>query len=157
MREIDDAFMFGPAILAAPFLLEQKDGRDVYLPAGCDWYDFTTGQRHKGGETVTVKAVNNAQNIENIPLFVRANSLVPLAEPVPFVAGDTVFKINVRAFGENPGPFCLFEDDGVTYDFERGVQNRIVLSIKNGKLSVMRDGKFNGKRYEVDPVVEILK
>lgn len=28
---------------------------------------------------------------ENIALFVRANCLIPLSEPVPFVAGNTVF------------------------------------------------------------------
>jgi len=46
VRSIDDSYMFGPSLLVAPFLLEHKENRDVYLPAGTDWYDFTTGQRH---------------------------------------------------------------------------------------------------------------
>lgn len=151
VREIDDSYMFGPSLLVAPFLLEHKESRQVYLPAGCDWYDFSTGERHKGGETVTVKATLDGEKIENIPLFVRADTLLPVAEPVPFVASDTVFKITVRAYGDNPKPCTLFEDDGMSYDFEKGVQNRVTLSLKDGKITVSREGGYKGKRYEIAP------
>jgi alpha-D-xyloside xylohydrolase len=154
VRTIDDSYMFGPSLLVAPFLLEHKGGREVYLPAGTDWYDFQTRQHYKGGQTVKVEAVRDAEGIENIPLFVRANSLIPLAAPVPFVAESTVFQIKVRAYGEKPEPFLLYEDDGVSWDFEKGAQNRVILGLSQGKVSVVREGSFKGVRYEIAAMPE---
>lgn len=150
VRTTDNAFIFGPSILVAPFLVEHKGEREVYLPAGCDWYDFTSGEFHKGGTTVIVKATLDKEGIENIPLFVKSNSLIPIADPVPCINPDTTFKIQVRAYGPNPSPFELYEDDGITYDFQKGLENRVQLSLVNGKISTQRTGNFKPDRYEID-------
>lgn len=152
VRTIDDAFLFGPSLLVAPFLFEHKGERQVYLPAGCDWYDFSTGQSYKGGQAITVKAAVDQEGIENIPLFVKADSLIPLADPVPCVNPDTIFNIRVRAYGPNPAPFELFEDDGVSYNFEKGEENRVYLTLRNGKISTDRSGTYKNERYHIDPV-----
>ena len=154
VRAIDDCYMFGPSLLVAPFLLEHKENREVYLPAGTDWYDFTTGQRHQGGQIIKVGIVLDPEGIENIPLFVRANSLIPLAEPVPFVAESTVFQISVRAYGEKPAPCCLYEDDGVSFDFEKGERNCVLVRLSEGKVTVDRQGSFKRIRYEIAPTPE---
>lgn len=153
VRTIDDCYMFGPSLLVAPFLLEHKGSREVYLPAGTDWYDFNTGQRHAGGKTVKVEVVLNPEGIENIPLFVRNNSIIPVADPVQFVAESTVFQINVRAFGENPASYNLYEDDGVSFDFEKGQQNRVLVGVKSGKVTVNREGDFKRIRYDIKPTM----
>jgi alpha-D-xyloside xylohydrolase len=141
---VDDAFMFGDALLVAPLLGEAK-ARKVILPSGVDWFELHTKQWHRGGSVVTVAGAPG-----QMPLFIRENSLLPLADPVQQVNGDTVFKITVRVFGQNPEPLALFEDDGSTLDFETGAMNRVVLKwdAKNGG-SVERSGKFPGKRYEI--------
>ena len=151
VRAIDDSYMFGPSLLVAPFLLEHKGSREVYLPAGTDWFEFTTGQRHQGGQAVKVDVALDPNGIENIPLFVRANSLIPLAAPVPFVDESTIFQISIRAYGENPEPFCLYEDDGVSFDFEKGDQNRVFVGVSGGKVTVDRTGNFKGIRYNISP------
>ena len=86
-----------------------------------------------------------------MPLFVKANSLVPLAKPVQQVDRETVFKIAVHAFGKNPVPFTLFEDDGTTFDFETGAISRVVPSWNKptGGGKVERAGSFADRRYEV--------
>jgi alpha-D-xyloside xylohydrolase len=150
-RTIDNQFIFGPSILVAPFLFEHKGEREVYLPSGCNWYDFATGQFYRGGQTVIVKATLDREGIENIPLFVKANSLIPLADPVPFINTDTRFKIQIRAYGPNPSPFELIEDDGISYDFEKGQQTKVQLRLVDGKISVSREGGFKQDRYDVDP------
>lgn len=154
VRSIDNCYMFGSSLLVAPFLLEDKDSREVYLPAGTDWNDFTTGQHYEGGQTIKVNVVLDQEGIENTPLFVRANSLIPIAEPVQFVAENTVFKISVRAYGEKPEPFCLFEDDGVSFNFEKGEQNRVLIGVNDGKVTVDRKGGFKGIRYKIAPTPE---
>jgi len=144
MRKVDNAFMFGDALLAAPFLGEAAS-REVILPRGFKWYELKTKQWHPGGTTVTVTGSPG-----DMPLFVRENSLLPLAEPVQQVDGATVFDITVKAFGASPAPFTLFEDDGTTFDFETGAANRVVLSwspTKDG--SVERTGTFSGRRYKI--------
>lgn len=81
--DISTQFMFGPDILVCPitksFIDFEKygvtDGAvpyktaplvDVYLPADCDWYDFWTREKLKGGQWIKAEAP-----IQKMPLFVR--------------------------------------------------------------------------------------
>jgi alpha-D-xyloside xylohydrolase len=85
-----------------------------------------------------------------MPLFVRENSLLPMAEPVQQIDRDTVFEITVTAFGSSPAPFTLFEDDGTSFDFETGAANRVVLSWSpTGGGKAERTGAFSGRRYKI--------
>ena len=77
VADIRDEYMFGPAFLVAPVTEQGATSRSVYLPAGCDWYNYWTNERIKGGQTITAAAP-----IDTIPLFVRAGSIVPLGAPV---------------------------------------------------------------------------
>lgn len=45
---VDDEYLFGSSILAAPLLHENATGRDVYLPPGT-WIDYQTGKAYEGG------------------------------------------------------------------------------------------------------------
>jgi alpha-D-xyloside xylohydrolase len=140
---IDDQFLVGPSLLVAP-MLTGKQGRNVYLPAG-DWYDFWTGRRLDGGREIAV-----TQPIERVPVFVRGDSLLPLAEPVDHIAADTRFELTVRVYGENPRPFVLYEDDGVSTGYLAGAQNRIELSWSKGTGSRKSTGAYHGpERYRV--------
>ena len=144
LRDVDNAFMFGDCLLAAPFLSEATS-RQVLLPRGTNWYELKTQRWHPGGSTVTVNGSPG-----EMPLFVRENSLLPLAEPVQQVSTDTVFKITVKAFGQSPAPFTLFEDDGTTFDFESGAANQVRLTwnpAEGGKAE--RKGTFSRRRYEI--------
>ncbi len=69
--EADDVFLFGPDILVAPVTAPGQRSRDVYLPAGADWVDASTGIVVAGGTTRTADAP-----LERIPVFIRAGSAV---------------------------------------------------------------------------------
>ena len=109
VRGIDNQYMMGDSLLVAPVFAGQRE-RQVYLPAG-GWYDFWTGTRCEGGREIAVAA-----DLDKIPLYVRENSLLPLAEPHDCVNRDTVFDLTVRVYGEAPPPFRLLVDDGETRD-----------------------------------------
>jgi alpha-D-xyloside xylohydrolase len=144
LRDVDDAFMFGDSLLAAPFLGEPAT-RTVTLPRGVNWYELKTKRWHPGGAQVTITGSPG-----EMPLFIKENSLLPLAEPVQHVGSDTVFQIVVKAFGRNPAPFTLIEDDGTTLDFETGALNRVVLHWNPaGAGTVERAGSFAARRYEI--------
>ena len=120
VRQLDDQFMFGDSILVAPMFAGESK-RPIYLPAG-DWYDFWTRAKLKGGRTI--EATNRA---EQIPLFVKGGSLLPMADPVEYVKADVCFNITVHIFGDKPADVTLYEDDGVTSAYASGEQNQIQL------------------------------
>lgn len=143
VRQIDDQFMFGDSVLVAP-MFAGEPARQVYLPAG-DWFDFWTHAKISGPATIQV-----TNGMEQIPLFIKGGTLLPLAEPVEFIKPDTRFDVTVNVVGEEPSDFTLYEDDGVTTGFARGEQNRIVLSDDGGKESVTRSGDYKGPaRYTI--------
>ena len=151
---IDDQFMFGDSILVAPYLFAHESFRKVYLPAGTDWRDYWTGDLYKGGQTVISRVVA-VDGVERPTLYVRNQSLVPVARPVPFVADSTVFEVECRVYGDNPAVFTLFEDDGVSYDFENGIENRVTLSFADGgKVKATSAGNYKGQRYRISDRVK---
>jgi len=66
--DIEDEFLFGPDILAAPVTKFEVRSRKVYLPAGTEWTDAWTGKVIPGGQTVDADAP-----IERIPVYLRGN------------------------------------------------------------------------------------
>jgi alpha-D-xyloside xylohydrolase len=111
---IGDEYMFGPAFLVAPVTEQGAESRDVYLPAGTDWYNYWTNEKIKGGQTVRVAAP-----IDTIPLFVRAGSIVPLGAPIQSTATPQALS-EVRVYPGRDVEFTLYDDDGVSYDYENG-------------------------------------
>ncbi|WP_172202242.1 TIM-barrel domain-containing protein [Niveibacterium sp. COAC-50] len=89
--------------------------RRVYLPAGCDWYDFHSGERHSGGQTLTVPTP-----ISHIPLFVRAGSVLPLGPVVTQSDAQRGAPIELLVYPGADAAFTLYEDDRDGYAYERG-------------------------------------
>jgi len=113
VADVGDEYMFGPALLVAPVTEQGRTSREVYLPAGSDWYNFWTDERVHGGQTISVNAP-----IDLLPLFVRAGSILPLGSPVE--STNEVQEIaKVRVYPGADGDFDLYRDDG-TYAYERG-------------------------------------
>jgi alpha-D-xyloside xylohydrolase len=114
VADLRDEYMFGPAFLVAPVTEQGATSRQVYLPAGADWYDYWTGKRLQGGQTITAAAP-----IDTIPLFVRAGSIVPLGSPVESTHEPQKIA-KVRVYPGADAEFTLFSDDGTTYAYENG-------------------------------------
>ena len=53
---IPDEYMYGPAFLVAPVTEQGATQRTVYLPAGCDWYNYWTNERLHGGQMIVANA-----------------------------------------------------------------------------------------------------
>jgi alpha-D-xyloside xylohydrolase len=114
VADIGDEYMFGPALLVAPVTDQGMTSREVYLPAGTDWYNFWTNERVHGGQSISVSAP-----IDQIPLFVRAGSILPLGTAVE--STNEVQKVaTVRVYPGADGAFDLYRDDGTTYAYEKG-------------------------------------
>jgi len=142
VRSIANQFMMGQNIMATPTTMDSTT-RAVYFPEGT-WYDYNSLKQYTGGKSYMIEIP-----MDKLPLFVKEGSIIPVATPLNFVEKHSVFEIICKVFGNTPAPFTLFEDDGVSYDFQQGVSNKVVLSVANGKGSVERKGNFKEIRYTI--------
>ncbi|MCM1134478.1 MAG: DUF5110 domain-containing protein [Clostridium sp.] len=146
--EISDEFMFGPSLLAAPVTEQGAASRKVYLPAGHDWYDFWTGEKLSGGQTITVKAP-----IDILPLFVKAGSLLPMGEVLSNSESEQR-EIEIHIYPGTDASFPLYSDDGKTYAYEKGEYSLVNLLWNEEKQELSREnvhtcGSLCEKRYTV--------
>jgi hypothetical protein len=149
VADIRDEYMFGPAFLVAPVTEQGATQRSVYLPAGCEWYNYWTNNRVKGGQTITVNAP-----IDTIPLFVRAGSIVPLGSPVESAQRKQAIA-SVRVYPGADASFTLFSDDGNTYSYEKGVSSITKLSWDEASHQLKHDGATAWSRSDKD-IVELV-
>jgi alpha-D-xyloside xylohydrolase len=102
---VDDQYLVGESLLVAPLVAGQKQ-RDVYLPAGT-WFDFWSGARHEGGAQIAVTAP-----LEQIPMFVKAGSLLPLADVTLHTDDPASGALTVTAYGTSDASLTLYEEGG---------------------------------------------
>jgi alpha-glucosidase (family GH31 glycosyl hydrolase) len=151
-------YLFGRDLLVAP-ITEAGKGKpvkkDVYLPAGQEWYDYFTGDLYEGG-----KAVTHECPLERMPLFVRAGSILPMAPEMGWSDQKPLDPLTLDVYsGPQTAEFKLYEDDGVSLDYRKGSYAWTPLRFaawKPGdyKLSIgPAQGEFKGqpakRRYEL--------
>ena len=134
VADIPDEYMYGPAFLVAPVVEQGATRRTVYLPAGCDWYNYWTNQRLHGGQTIEVDAP-----IDILPLFVKAGSIVPLG---PDGAGAQQMQkiVSVNVYPGANGEFTLLQDDGTSYGYEHGKHAAATLTWDEAAHRLKQDG-----------------
>jgi alpha-D-xyloside xylohydrolase len=145
-RDVRDEYLFGHALLVAPVYKYKARTRAVYLPAGAQWYDFHTGQRYPGGVSVDVAAP-----LGRMPLFVRGGSIIPVGPEVQYAAEKPGGDITLLVFTIADGSFELYEDDGVSYGYEKGQFSRIPIRYDAARGALIigaRTGSFPGMPEE---------
>ena len=129
-KEVKDQYMMGEFLLVAP-LFNMDNGRKVILPKG-NWYDFYTGKYVGNGEIIQVE-----DGFEQVPLFVKDGGIIPM---MPAIRQTSEWKPNtpleIRVYGKASGKFILYDDDGTTFDFEKGDYTSKLLKVANGKGSM---------------------
>ncbi len=103
--KMDDAYLIGEHLLAAPVTAPGVRERTLYLPPGI-WYDYWTNEAHMGERSVTVPAP-----LERLPLFVRGGTSLPLHEVQHYVNERMPERQVVRIY-PGSGETTLYEDHG---------------------------------------------
>ena len=124
-RAISDQFMFGDAIMVCPVYEYGARSREVYLPAG-GWYDLADGHFIEGGCRFTSSAP-----FERIPLFARAGQIVVTGENIQSTA-EQQKDLCVNIFSGENAEFRLYEDDGLSYGYEKGDYAFVTFSWNDG-------------------------
>ena len=148
---IPDQYMFGQAFLVNPITASQmasssqKSGlptKALYLPKSTNWFDFWTGKKYEGGQTIMANAP-----IETIPVFVKAGSIVPMGPYLQYATEKQADSIELRIYPGANASFTLYEDENDDYQYEKGkfATIQFMWNDKENKLSILdRKGSFKG-------------
>ncbi len=121
--DFNDQYMAGDDLLVAPMFAGQTE-RQVTLPSG-KWYDFYTGELAGENEVITVKP-----GLDEIPLLVRDGGIIPLVPERLYAPGkDEVLELEIRHYGKSEGVFMLYDDDGISFDYETGAHSWTRLAV----------------------------
>lgn len=144
--DIADQYLFGPSIMVCPVHVYKARDREVYFPEGAGWYDFYNGTFSEGGVKTVVKAP-----YERMPLYVKAGSILPFGPEIEYTTQKPADPIVLYVYTGADGSFSLYEDDGHTYDFEKGSYSVIPISYSESskELSIgARQGSFENMLKE---------
>ena len=152
-RYLEDQVMFGPHLMACPFLKRGENHRLVHLPEG-DWYDFHTGVKMNGEKTVVVERRPGL-----IPLFCRAGAAIPLlAKSVKCTRDSHEVDWELRFFpGSSIVQSFLYWDSGEGQDYRQGNCLRMTLASSEEGLAVEESSiaaKFQNKNLVLKTAVE---
>jgi alpha-glucosidase (family GH31 glycosyl hydrolase) len=116
--------MFGSELLVAP-IFNVWGERSIYLPEG-RWVDYWTHEVISGPRTLHVQVP-----LDILPLYVRANALIPTTEPTTFTSAEPFNTISVDAYLFERGSFALYDTDGLTH---------ITAELRDSQLDVTLEG-----------------
>jgi alpha-D-xyloside xylohydrolase len=139
---IADQYMFGPSFLVSPVTEYKARSRPVYLPDGRTWYDFWTGEQVSGGQTVAADAP-----YDRIPVHVPAGSIVPVGPDQQYIGEKSMNNVTLYVYSGANGRFSFYEDDGLTYGYEKSQYARIPIAWDEATRTLTidrRQGSFPG-------------
>lgn len=172
-----DEFMFGQSILATPIVKSQYTDEQVikedamtgwnkrnntpdasdeykpidftatkeyqkYLPKGAKWYYFWTNKLYDGGQKVNIQT-----SIDQVPMFVRAGSIIPIGPAMQYVGQKPWDNLEIRVYPGADATFTLYEDEGDSYDYEKGIFSTIEFHWNEKKHQLIitdRKGQYPG-------------
>ncbi|MCM1150906.1 MAG: DUF5110 domain-containing protein [Alistipes sp.] len=153
VKNISDQFMFGDALMVCPVYEYKARSREVYLPAG-GWYDYRTNAYVEGGRTIEAEAP-----YEYSPLYVRAGRIVPTGRDIEYTSQEQDGALTLTVYAGADARFSLYEDEGVNYNYEKGLYSRIPMEWNEaaGTFAIgARTGGFEGMIAERPVEVRIV-
>ncbi len=152
-----DQWLLGPALMPCPVYEYKARSREVYFPAGL-WYDFYTGEQipgQAGNDGVDAASCPTQSGIwrtveapyERMPLYVRAGSIVPVGPAMEWSDEKPADNLLLLVYAGADAHFTLYEDDGLTYGYERGEYSTIDLDWDNAARTLSigeRKGTYPG-------------
>ncbi|WP_461092581.1 glycoside hydrolase family 31 protein [Spirosoma gilvum] len=126
-KDLNDQFMIGDYLLVAPMFAGQSK-RTVWLPAG-KWYDFYTGRFVGEAQLIEI-----APGLSKIPLFVKDGGIIPMIPSRLNIPGNQEkLALTIRHYGTKETTWALYDDDGETYNYERGLFTWTPLTVKRDR------------------------
>jgi alpha-D-xyloside xylohydrolase len=150
---INDEFLFGRSILAAPIVVPQYTQEKIIKEDAMTGWDHKTVTDGSPAGTVDFTAAKTATKylpkgaawydfwtgklyrggqdvtfetaFDRVPMFVRAGSILPLGPEMQYVGEKSWDNLELRVYPGANGEFLLYEDEGDGYNYEQGVYSTI--------------------------------
>ncbi len=139
---INDQYLFGPALLVCPVTEMGATTRAVYLPAGHGWYDFYSGDYYEGGQQLEAPAP-----YERMPVFAKAGSIIPVGPELQYTDEKPAKEVTLYVYAGADASFLLYEDEGTNNNYEQGRYSTITLTYDDQTQHLHigdRKGSFEG-------------
>jgi alpha-glucosidase len=153
-EKYQNQFLFGDGIMVAP-VESTKFNEDVYLPKGT-WYRLSTGEKFEGAKTINVAAP-----LTDLPVFIKAGAIIPMQNVIQSTneKGDGILELNVW-YGTEANSFVYYEDDGSSYDYQKGVYYKRTIHFDPAKSVISlsaAEGSFSSKYNKIKLVLHGFK
>ena len=124
----EEEFLFGDHLLVHPVTEPKAKKRLIYLPKGV-WYDYWTGEVHKGKQFIKYKV-----ELSKIPVFVKAGAVIPFYPVMQFTNEKPVDTLQLKLYySEEEKINTLYEDEGEGYKYQKGGYNLKSFTSKSKK------------------------
>lgn len=125
----ESQFLVGQELLVAPVVKRGAETKDIYLPEG-EWISLDRSSRFKGGQWISLPVT-----LETLPVFVRAGSIIPTVPVMQYIGEVSQPQVIFRVFPRQSGKatFELYEDDGITNDYQKDISSRTRVTSETGK------------------------
>ena len=140
---VSDQFMLGPSLLICPVYEYGARSRQVYLPKGKNWYNFNNDKEvFEGGQTIVADAP-----YELMPMYIPSGAILAYGPQIEYVDQIPANEITLEVYAGSDGNFNLYEDDGESFDYEKGKFAIIPIRYNDMEKSVTiadRSGEYDG-------------
>ena len=134
-------FMLGDSLLVANVVEKGATTRSIYLPEGDAFYDFYTREAFSGGQRIEVPVT-----ISSIPLYIRSGAIIPMAtNKLNNLRTQHATGIALLCAADKDGEFVLYEDDGVSMNYENGDYLKTTITMEVGECTYLKfksDGHY---------------
>ena len=100
----------------------------VYLPEKIQWFDFWSGKKYAGGQTIYI-----TPPLDQIPIYVPAGSIIPIGPDIQYALERTNKPIELRIYSGRDAEFTLYDDEGDSYRYEKGAHSTIPIRWNDAK------------------------
>jgi len=140
--QFQNQYLFGKAFLVLPFE-STKEFAKAYFPKGL-WYDLYTDEQQQGA---TEKVIAVSKN--KLPVYVKESSIVPMQSLVQSTQEQPTDTLVMNIYkGNISNSFVYYEDDGKSFDYEKGDFYKRTISYDPVKHSITfekAEGTFKSK------------
>lgn len=137
-------YLFGPSLLIAP-VESNKDLVKVYLPEGDEWYYLYTGKKYTGNSEIILECP-----VSKLPVFVKGGAIIPMQPTISNTAEQSDLLILHVYKSEVNSSFTFYEDDGATFQHEKGDYAKRLIEFKINSLTIQaQEGAYKSHRKKL--------
>jgi alpha-glucosidase (family GH31 glycosyl hydrolase) len=128
-RKVDNMiyqYMFGPNLLVNVF------SDSIYLPKG-NWVNFWDGKKMAGQKWVKSAIPANRGGL----IYVKSGSITPFKKLSDYIGEQTLDTLELKIFPENKSSYTLLEDDGVSFEYEKGMRASTLFECDQSSESIL--------------------